>query len=115
LPNHQWQGIKDLLPGQKGNPGQTGRDSRLLIETVWWIAPTGSPWPDLLPAFGNWHRVVEAKKGFGNLGWNRSPMILICNNFSSIAQSFQLISLAQVEKRRVSGHRSVTWWIDHQD
>jgi len=32
-------------------------------------------------------------------------MILICNNFSSIAQLFQLISLAQVEKRRVSGHQ----------
>ena len=41
---------------------------------------------------------VGAKKGFGNLGWNRSPMILICNNFSSIAQSFQLISLAHAKK-----------------
>jgi hypothetical protein len=39
-------------------------------------------------------------------------MILICNNFSSIAQSFQLISLAQVQKRGASGHRSVAWWID---
>ena len=43
---------------------------------------------------------VGAKKGVGNLGWNRSPMILICNNVSSIAQSFQLISLAQVQKKR---------------
>ncbi len=43
VPNDQRERIKDLLPGQKGDPGQTGRDNRLLIETVRWIAPTRSP------------------------------------------------------------------------
>ena len=63
LRNDQWERIKDLLPGQKGDPGQTGRDNRLLIEAVRWIAPTGSSWPDLLPAFGNWHRVYRRYSG----------------------------------------------------
>ncbi|HIO49458.1 TPA: transposase [Candidatus Poribacteria bacterium] len=39
----QWEGIKDLLPGKKGDPGKTGVDKRLLIEAVRWIARTGSP------------------------------------------------------------------------
>jgi len=68
LPNDQWEGLKDLLPGQKGDPGQTGWDNRLLIETVWWIAPTGSPWLDLLPAFGNWHRVYRPYSGWDQKG-----------------------------------------------
>ena len=42
---------------------------------------------------------VGAKKGFGNVCWKRSPMILIWNNFSSIAQSFEFISMAQVQKK----------------
>ena len=43
LPNDQWERIKDLLPGQKGGPGQTGQDNRLFIEAMLWIARTGSP------------------------------------------------------------------------
>jgi len=65
LPNNQWQSIKDLLPGQKGDPDQTDRDNPLLIETVRWIATTGSPWRHLLPTFGNWHRVYKRYSGWG--------------------------------------------------
>ena len=36
LPNDQWEGIKDLLPGKKGDPGKTGGVKRLLIEAVLW-------------------------------------------------------------------------------
>ena len=53
LRNAQWEGIKDLLPGKKGDPGKTDGVKRLLIEAVLWIARTGSPWRDRLPAFGN--------------------------------------------------------------
>ena len=105
LPNDQWERIKDILPGKKGDPGKTGGVNRLCIEAVLWIARTGSPWRDLLPAFGNWHSVYTrysrwVKKRFGNVCWNRSPMILIWNNFSSIAQSFEFISMAQVQKKK---------------
>ena len=104
LRNDQWEGIKDLLPGKKGDPGKTGADKRLLIEAVLWIARTGSPRRDLLPAFGNWHSVYTwysrwGKKGVGNVCWNRSPMILIWNNFSWIAESLEFISMVQVKKK----------------
>ena len=105
LPNDQWERIKDLLPGKKGDPGKTGRDNRLFIEAVLWIAD----WVTLArPASCLWQLCLHAvlplgqKKGFGNVCWNRSPMILICNNFSSIAQSFEFISsksTAEVEAR----------------
>jgi transposase len=76
LPNNQWQSIKDLLPGQKGDPDQTDRDNRLLIETVRWIAPTGSPWRHLLPTFGNWHRVYRRCSGWGQKGvWK--PLLVL--------------------------------------
>ena len=68
LRNDQWEGIKDLLPGKKGDPGKTGGDKRLLIEAVLWIARTGSPWRDLLPAFGNWHSVYRRHSPWGKKG-----------------------------------------------
>jgi len=72
LRNDQWEGIKDLLPGKKGDPGKTGADNRLLIEAVLWIARTGSPWRDLLPAFGNWHSVYRRHSPWGKKGvWKR--------------------------------------------
>ena len=72
LRNDQWEGIKDLLPGKEGDPGKTSGDKRLFIETVLWIARTGSPWRDLLPAFGNWHSVYRRHSRWGKKGvWKR--------------------------------------------
>ena len=77
----------------------------LFIEAVLWIARAGSlDATCFLPlATGIVFKratPVGAKKGVGNLCWNRSPMILIWNNFSSIAQSFEFISMAQVQKKK---------------
>ena len=95
LPNDQWERIKDLLPGKKGDPGKTGGDNRLFIEAVLWIARTGSPWRDLLPAFGNWHSVYTRYSRWGKKGvWKR-----LLEQISSIAQSFEFISMAQVQKK----------------
>jgi len=96
LPNDQWERIKDLLPGKKGDPGKTGGDNRLFIEAVLWIARTGSPWRDLLPAFGNWHSVYTRYSRWGKKGvWKR-----LLEQISSIAQSFEFISMAQVQKKK---------------
>ena len=105
LPNDQWEGIKDLLPGKEGDPGKTGGDKRLLIEAVLWIAGTGSPWRDLLPAFGNWHSVYRRHSPWGKKGvWKRlleqGLMVLIWNNCAWIAQSLEFISMGQVKKKK---------------
>lgn len=55
LQEDQWRRIEQLLPGKEGDPGRTGRDNRLFVEAVLWIARTGSPWRDLPQEFGRWH------------------------------------------------------------
>jgi len=57
LCDDQWERIAPLLPGKAGDPGVTARDNRLFLEAVLWILRTGSPWRDLPPEFGPWHRV----------------------------------------------------------
>jgi len=57
LRDDQWDKIKDVLPGKKGDPGRTGEDNRRFVEAVMWIARTGAPWRDLPPVLGKWSSV----------------------------------------------------------
>ena len=68
MTNAQWDRIKDLVPGKETDCGSTGRDNRLFVDAVLWIARTGSPWRDLPDAFGKWNSAYVrfsrwAKKG----------------------------------------------------
>ena len=54
-----WERIKDLLPGKSGDPGRTGRNNRLFVNAVLWIARTGAPWRDLPGRFGEWNTVFQ--------------------------------------------------------
>jgi transposase len=55
--DEDWERIKGLLPGKKGDPGVTAKDNRLFIDAVLWIAKTGAPWRDLPGRFGKWNSV----------------------------------------------------------
>jgi transposase len=59
ITDQQWEAIKDLLPGQPGDPGVTAKDNRLFINAIMWIAKTGAPWRDLPERFGNWNSVFQ--------------------------------------------------------
>ncbi len=50
-----WMAVAPLLPGKEGDPGCTGRDNRMFLEAVFWIARTGSPWRNLPGEFGKWY------------------------------------------------------------
>jgi transposase len=68
IKDEDWERIKDMLPGQPGDPGVTAKDNRLFINAVLWIAKTGAPWRDLPERFGPWGSVWKrfdrwAKKG----------------------------------------------------
>lgn len=57
LREDQWARIEALCSGKASERGVTGRDNRLFVEAVLWIARTGSPWRDLPEHFGAWHTV----------------------------------------------------------
>lgn len=57
LSDAQWDRIKEWVPGKATDCGVTGRDNRLFVEAVLWVARTGSPWRDLPEAFGHWYTV----------------------------------------------------------
>jgi transposase len=55
LTDELWTAVAPILPGKEGDPGCHGRDNRLFLEGVFWIARTGSPWRDLPAEFGKWY------------------------------------------------------------
>ncbi len=55
LTDERWALISSHVPGKEGDPGCRGRDNRLFLEAVLWIARTGSPWRSLPPQFGKWY------------------------------------------------------------
>lgn len=60
LRDDQWERIKGLLPGQKGQPGATARGNRLFVEAVLYRYRAGIAWRDLPERFGDF-RVVHLR------------------------------------------------------
>jgi putative transposase len=52
LSDEQWNAIKGLVPGKKGDPGRTGCNNRLFINAVLFVLKTGIPWEDLPGRYG---------------------------------------------------------------
>ena len=59
LPNNQWEGIKDLLPGKEGDPGKTDGTSDCSLKLCCGLQGLGHLGATCFPAFGNWHRVYR--------------------------------------------------------
>lgn len=57
LSDSQWDRINDSVLGKAGDRGVTGRDNRLFVEPVLWVARMGVPWRDLPAEFGHWNSV----------------------------------------------------------
>ena len=49
----QWDCIKDLLPGQAGQPGATAKDNRLSVDAVLYRYKAGIPWRE------NWGQIQK--------------------------------------------------------
>lgn len=57
LTDAQWAKMEPHCQGKASDPGRSGRDNRLFVEAVLWVARTGSPWRDLPTSFGKWNSV----------------------------------------------------------
>ena len=44
LNDQQWARIADKVPGKKGDPGRSGKDSRLFVNGVLWVLRSGALW-----------------------------------------------------------------------
>jgi putative transposase len=72
LRDDQWKQIKELLPGKESDPGRTGRDNRLFVDAVLWIARTGAHWRELPDRFGAWNSVFQRYNRWARSGvWER--------------------------------------------
>jgi transposase len=72
LKDEQWLRIEPLVPGKDGDPGRHGRNNRLFVESVLWLAKTGAPWRDLPNEFGNWNSVFRRFSRWAKRGvWHR--------------------------------------------
>lgn len=54
-----WDRMAPLLPGKVTDPGRTGRDNRLFVEAVLWLARSGAHWRVLPGEFGRWHTAYQ--------------------------------------------------------
>jgi putative transposase len=72
LTDEQWGRIENLVPGKPGDPGRSGKDNRLFVDAIIWMARTGAPWRDLSPFFGNWNSVWKRFRRWAKAGvWER--------------------------------------------
>lgn len=59
LTDAQWAKMEPHCLGKASDPGRSGRNNRLFLEAILWVARTGSPWRDLPGDFGNWNTVYS--------------------------------------------------------
>jgi len=72
LSDGQWARIAGTIIGRADQCGSTGRDNRMFVEGVLWVARTGAPWRDLPPEFGNWNSTFRRFSRWSEKGvWER--------------------------------------------
>ena len=69
LTDEKWRHLEPLLVGKQGDPGASGRNNRLFIEAVFWIASSGTLWRSLPAEFGKWNTAYMRFKR-----WNESDV-----------------------------------------
>ena len=69
-----WERLKRLLPGGGSKKGRTAHDNRQFIDAVCWILPTGAPWRDLPPDYGDWKNAHRRFCRWRDRGeWDKLP------------------------------------------
>jgi transposase len=108
-------------PGKPTDPGRSGRDNRLFLEAVLWIARTGSPWRDLPAHCGNWS---TAFRRFSH--WRKADVFKrifdACSDEPDLEYAMVDATIVKVHGHGQGakgdsepGHRPLQRWSDDQD
>ena len=57
LSKEQWEKIKDMVPGKKGDRGRHGVDHLNFVNGVLWVLRSGARWSDLPERYGKYKSV----------------------------------------------------------
>lgn len=72
LRDDQWERMSGHIIGDERSRGSSGRNNRLFVEGVLWIARTSAPWRDLPEVFGAWNSVFRRFSRWAAKGvWDR--------------------------------------------
>jgi transposase len=120
ISDEQWVKIKDLRPGEAGDPGRAAEDNRLFIKAVCWIARTGAPWRDLPKRLGEWNLAFQrfnrlCKRGMWDAFWRsgRTPDLECLMLDSTTIRAHQPAARAIQKNRGRRGPRPIAWGIQH--
>ena len=97
----EWSFFEPFLMGIRGRGGRPGHNHRLILDGVFWIARTGSPWRDLPEEFGKWSSIYKQFRRWTLAGlWE---LMLEALNESDIApDSVQMIDSTIIPTARFS-------------
>jgi putative transposase len=59
LSDRVWALMEPHLPGKASDPGRSGRDNRLFVEAILWLARSGAHWRVLPSEFGKWNSIYQ--------------------------------------------------------
>ena len=68
LTDEQWDLIEPILPKRTATTGRKPRNSRQMLNGIFWILRTGAPWRDLPERFGPWQSVYDYYRNWRNYG-----------------------------------------------
>ena len=60
ITNDEWSRVEALLPPERtGKKGRPGKDNRIMLNGLLWIARSGAPWRELPQHYGSWKSVYS--------------------------------------------------------
>ena len=68
MSDEEWAVFRPFLTENRSRGGRPPRDHRSVLDAIFWIARTGSPWRDLPEAFGPWNSVFRQYRRWTQAG-----------------------------------------------